>query len=164
MIEDLQVLFNLQNGTYRPQKKPNDRLLYIYSLSNHPKFYLICEMELILPQKKPNDRVLYIYSLSNHIMNVIKQISNSIEERLSKKSSNEEIFNTAKCEYEEKKGFKVDLKYTKNQRQKPKTRIRNITWFNPPFHKAVSTNVAKISLSLINRHFPKFHILHKNFQ
>ena len=40
-----------------------------------------------------------------------------------KKTSNEEIFNTAKCEYEDapkKSGFQVDFKYTKNQRQKPK--------------------------------------------
>ena len=80
--------------------------------------------------------------------------------------SNEEIFNTAKWEYEDalkKSGFKVDFKYTKNQRQKPKNRSRNIIWFNPPFNKAVSTNIAKIFLRLINRHFPKSHRLHKIF-
>ena len=83
-----------------------------------------------------------------------------------KKTSNEEIFNTAKYEYEDapkKSGFKVDFKYTKNQRQKPKNRSRNIIWFNPPFNKAVSTNIAKIFLRLINRHFPKSHRLHKIF-
>ena len=60
-----------------------------------------------------------------------------------------------------KSGFKVDFKYTKNQRQKPKNRSRNIIWLNPPFNKAVSTNVAKIFLQLIYRHFPKSHRLHK---
>ena len=88
----LDVSLNLRNGTYRPDKKSNDRLLYIHSLSNHPP-------------------------------NVIKQIPNSIEERLSKNSPNEEILNTTKCKYEDalkKSGFKVDFKYTKNQRQKPK--------------------------------------------
>ena len=34
--------------------------------------------------KKPNDRLLYIHSLSNHLQNVLKQISISIQERLSK--------------------------------------------------------------------------------
>ena len=134
-VDFLDVSLNLRNGTYRPYKKPNDRLLYIHSLSNHPP-------------------------------NVIKQIPNSIQEKLSKNSSNGEIFNTAKCEYEDalkKSGFKVDFKYTKNQRQKPKNRSRNIIWFNPPFNKAISTTVAKMFLRLINRHFSKSHRLHKMF-
>ena len=66
-VDFLDVSLNLQNGTYQPYKKPNDRLLYIHSLSNHPP-------------------------------NVINQILNSIQEKLSKNSSNEKIFNTAKCE------------------------------------------------------------------
>ena len=68
------------------------------------------------PYKKPNDRVLCIHSLSNHQPNVIKQIPSSIQERLSKNLSNEEIFNTEECEYEdalEKSGFKVDKKKKK---------------------------------------------------
>ena len=92
-VDFLDVSLNLQNGTYQPYKKPNDRLLYIHSLSNQ-------------------------------LLNFIKQISNFIQERLSKNLSNEEIFNTAKWEYEDalkKSGFKVDFKYTKNQ-QKPKNR------------------------------------------
>ena len=67
----------------------------------------------------------------------------------SKNSANEEIFNTAQSKYKDalkKSGFKVDFKYTKNQRQKPKNRSRNIIWFNPPFNKAISTNIAKIFL------------------
>ena len=114
-LDFLDVSLNLRNGIYCPYKKPNDRLLYIHSLSNHPP-------------------------------NVTKQIPNSIQERLSKISSNGDIFNTAKREYEDalkKSGFKADFKYTKNQRQKPKNRSQNIIWFNPPFNKAVSTNVAK---------------------
>ena len=128
-------IFNLQNETYRSYKKPNDRLFYIHSLSNHPP-------------------------------NVIKQIPNSIQERLSKNSSDEEMFTIAKCEYEDalkKSGFKVHSKYTKNQQQKPKNRSRNIIWFNPPFNKVVSTNIAKIFLRLISRHFTKSHRLHKIF-
>ena len=65
-------------------------------------------------------------------------IPNSIQERLSKKLLNEEIFNTAKCEYDEalkKCGFKIDFKYIKI-RQKSKNRSRNIIlWFKPLFKK-----------------------------
>ena len=32
----LDVTLNLQNGTYRRYRKPNDKLLYIHSSSNHP--------------------------------------------------------------------------------------------------------------------------------
>ena len=80
----------------------------------------------------------------------------------SKNSANEEIFNTAQSKYKDalkKSGFKVDFKYTKNHRQKPKNRFWNITCFNPPYNKAASTIVANIFLGLINRHFLKSHRL-----
>ena len=85
----LDVALNLQNDTYRPYKKPNDKLLYIHSSSNHQ------------PQ-------------------IIKQLPNPISEILSKNSSNQEIFNAAKIEYEDalkKLGYNIDLKYTNNMRQ-----------------------------------------------
>ena len=93
-LDFLDVTLNLKNGTYHPYKKGNDKLLYIHSSSNHP------------PQ-------------------IIKQLPNSISERLSKNSSNQEVFNTAKVEYEDalkKSGYNVDLKYTDNKSEKPKTR------------------------------------------
>ena len=81
-----------------------------------------------------------------------------------KHSSNEEICHTTNCEYEDalkKSGFKVDFKYTKNQQQKPKKMFRNIIWFSPLFNKAVSTNIAKVLLRLIDKHFPNFHRLYR---
>ena len=35
-LDFLDITFNLNNGTYRPYKKPNDLLLYINKSSNHP--------------------------------------------------------------------------------------------------------------------------------
>ena len=127
----LDVTLNLQNGIYRPYKKPNNKLLYIHSLSNHPS-------------------------------QIIRQLPNSISERLSKNYSNQEIFNTAKVEYEDalwklntKLGYNVDLKYTNNKLEKQKMQKWNIIWFTPPFSKSVSTNVAKTFLQLIAKHFPR---------
>ena len=80
------------------------------------------------------------------------------------KNLSEVIFNTAKYEYKaalKKSEFKIDFKYTKNW-QKPKNRTQNI-WFKSPNDKEVFTNVAKIVLWMINRHFPKSHRLHKIF-
>ena len=35
-VDFLVVTLNLQNSTHRPYKKPNNKLLYIHSLSKHP--------------------------------------------------------------------------------------------------------------------------------
>ena len=61
----LDITFNLNNGTYRPYKKPNNLLLYINKSSNHP------------PQ-------------------IINQLPKIFNERLSRNSSNEEVFNSSK--------------------------------------------------------------------
>ena len=91
-IDFLNVTLNLQNGTYRSYKKPNDKLLYVNLSSNHP------------PQ-------------------IIKQLSNSISESLSKIFSNQEIFNTIKVEYKDalkKLGYNIDLKHINNKSEKNK--------------------------------------------
>ena len=99
--------------------------IYIYILTQSYLFWsssgAICFMFFLLdtiicrsPYKKPSDRLFYIHSLSNHPPKVVKQIPNSIQEKLSKNSSNEEIFSTAKCEDEDapkKIGFKADFRY-----------------------------------------------------
>ena len=36
-VDFLDVTFNLTNGTYRPYKKENDKLMYINTSSNHPR-------------------------------------------------------------------------------------------------------------------------------
>ena len=84
-VDFLDVTLNLQNGTYRPYNKPNDKLLYIHSSNS-------CQIQFL---------------------------------KDSKNSSNQEIFNTAKVECEDalkKSGYNIDLKYTNNKSEKPKTR------------------------------------------
>ena len=51
---------------------------------------------------------------------------------------------------------KKDIKQKRN-------RSCNIIWFNPPFNKNVSTNVAKRFLNLIDQQFPKSNKLHAIF-
>ena len=70
VVDFLDITFNLNNGIYKPYKKPNGRLLYINKSSSHP------------PQ-------------------IINQLLKIISDRLSRNSSNKEVFNTAKGEYEE---------------------------------------------------------------
>ena len=44
-----------------------------------------------------------------------------------------------------------------------KNRKKNIIWFNLPFSYNVSTNIGKKFFSLLGKHFPKAHRLHKLF-
>ena len=132
-VGSLDVMFSLITGLYTPYEKPNGNLLYINTSSNHP------------PQ-------------------VIKQLTNSINKRLCENSANEQVFNTVKPVYENalhKSGYKSSLKYSEeiNQHSSNK-RIRKIIWFNPPFTQTVKTNVAKLFLRLLDKHFPKSHLLH----
>ena len=129
----LDVTLNLQNDTYRPYKKPNDKLFYIHSSSNH------------LPQiikQLPNSisKRLSKNSFNHQIFNIVK-----VENVYTLKRS----------------GYNVDLKYTNNKLEKLKTRKRNIIWFKPPFSKSVSENVAKTFHQLVTKHFPRRHKLHK---
>ena len=38
-----------------------------------------------------------------------------------------------------------------------------IIWFNPPYSKHVKTNIGKIFMKLISKHFPKQHKYYKIF-
>ena len=52
------------------------------------------------PYRKPNNDPVYINKDSNHLPNIIEQNPKAIEKRISEISSNEIIFNEAKCLYE----------------------------------------------------------------
>ena len=52
------------------------------------------------PYKKPNDPLLYVNTSTNHSPQVIRHKPISINKRLNKSSSSEEIFNESKSEYE----------------------------------------------------------------
>ena len=57
-----------------------------------------------------------------------------------------------------------EFTYTQNAPQRThRNRQHNIIWFNPPFSKSVNTNIGWEFLSLIDKHFPLQHKLHKIF-
>ena len=79
-----------------------------------------------------------------------------------------ENFNERKSEYETalKSSIcqKAELKFCKEeQNTKKRKRSCNIIWFNPPFSRNATTNVAKKFLNLLDKHFPKSNKLRKNF-
>ena len=123
--------------------------------------------ETFSPYKKPNNKLLYVNKQSNHPPSVLKQIPNSVNERLNTISSNEGIFNSAKKDYEnalKSSGYNQPLTY-KNQQdnviERKRNRGRNIIWYNPPYSMSVKTNLGHKFLGLLKKHFPKDNKLHK---
>ena len=118
------------------------------------------------PYRKPNDTLLYVNKSSNHPKTVLNQITNSVNHRLNKISSNKTIFDTAKTEYEQalgNSGHNEKLAYEENlgerKDSKTKHRKRNIVWYNPPFNLSLKTDLGRKFLKLIQKHFPIDHIL-----
>ena len=135
VVDYLDVTLNLDDGTFRPFRKPDDETNYIHCDSDHPP-------------------------------NIIKQLPISIEKRLSSLSSSKEIFDQSKTHYQDalrKSGHTYDLKYNPVTENNRRRRRRNVIWFNPPYSKRVSTNVGKIFLTLIDKHFPRNHKFRKLF-
>ena len=115
------------------------------------------------PCNKPDNNPLYINILSNHPPNIIQNLPENI--------SNETTFNKSKDLYNNalaESGFKYKITFQKQGNtstitNNTKKRKRKITWFNPPFSLNVSTNIGNKFFSLLGKHFPKTHQLHKLF-
>ena len=127
VVDFLDITLDLRTAIYKPYKKPNSNLTYIHKQSNHP----------------PS----------------IKNLPKSINKRLSTNSKNETCPPPPYTETLKNNGYNTHLQFDKTctdkNNEKNKTRKRKITWFNPPFNINVATNVAKIFLTLIDKHFPK---------
>ena len=135
VVNYLDVTLNLNDGSYKPYHKDSDETNYIHVNSDHPP-------------------------------NVIKQIPISIEKRLSNLSSSKEIFDESKRYYQDalkRSGYSYILNYSPSNNHRSSNRSRNIIWFNPPFSNIVSTNVGKIFLKLVDKHFPRNHKFRKLF-
>ena len=139
-VKFLDVTLNLKTGKYQPYDKPDNTLLYINILSNHP----------------PN-------IIKNVPGNKSKKINTlSADETAFNKSK--DLYNNALTE----SVFKHKITFQKQQNtstliNNTKNRQRKIIWFNPPFDVNVSTNIGKKFFSLLGKHFAKTHPLHKLF-
>ena len=136
IVNFLDVTFDLNNGKYRPYRKPNDDPLYINKYSNHPP-------------------------------SIIRQLPTSINKRIALLSSDEQTFKESAPAYQnalEHGNFNHDLNYIQHAPQQARrNRQRKMIWFNPPINMNVNTNIGRNFLSLIEKHFPSRHNLHKIF-
>jgi len=91
-----------------------------------------------------------------------------VEKRLYDLSSNQELFDSEKVQYQEalkNSGYKETLQFNNINvnNHTNRSRKRNILWFNPPYNASVSTNIGKDFLNLIDKHFPVTSNLHRYF-
>ena len=118
------------------------------------------------PYIKENNNPSYVHKDSNHPPNIIKNIPESINKRLTGISSSENIFNHSKTPYQNalnNSGYDYRLKHNPlppHQNRNKNNRKRNITWYNPPYSKNVKTNIGHHFLKLIDKHFPQNNPLH----
>ena len=144
-VNFLDITFDLTDGTYKPYRKPNDDPPYVNRLSNHPS-------------------------------SILRQLPLSINKRINKLSCDKRTFDDAAPIYNDalqRSNFDINLTYeppaqnendhpTHNQQRK-RNRQRNAIWYNPPFNKNAQTNIGRVFLSLIDKHFPPSNKLHSIF-
>ena len=66
------------------------------------------------PYKKENNTIQYINTKSNHPKSVINSVPKTVNDRLTRNSANEEVFNSAKQPYQDaldQSGYKHKLKF-----------------------------------------------------
>lgn len=116
------------------------------------------------PYRKPNSEIKYINSKSNHPHNITRQMKNMIQDLISRRSSNKAEFDKAATTYKKalkSNGYDDDIEYQGMSNDKKTRRIRSRIWFNPPFCKSVKTNLGKIFIVLVKKHFNKNNPLFK---
>ena len=137
-VNFLDITFDLRNNIYKPYCKANDKPTYINESSSHPP-------------------------------SILKQLTNSIGKRPSETSSSEDIFDKSLklCQNALKdSSFSNNLHYVgnnNNTNDNNQKRKQKIIWFSPPFSKSIKTNISKIFLWLLSKHFPKNHKIYKIF-
>ena len=134
----LDITFNLEDGSYKPYKKPNNDPRYVHVESNHPP-----NITKQIPQS-----VSKRISANSCNVAVFNDAAPYYNEKLKECGYSEEI------QYVETQDDEVP----RNRR-----RSRKIVWFNPPFCKSVETKVGHIFLKLVDKHFPRNHRYHKIF-
>ena len=138
IVNFLDVTFDLSSGTYKPYMKPNNKLLYVLRLSNHPPAML-----KNIPQNIKK-WLSYISSTKQVFNEPIAPYQQALEES----------------------GYDYKLKCDPQARRatrKSKARKRKIAWYNPPWDSNVKTNLGRKFLPLVDKCFPKHHPLNKIF-
>ena len=183
IVDYLDITLNLENNTYQPYRKPESILQYIHVDSNHPPSIIkqlpktieqrlsnhscdkksfkkaIPEYQQALLQSGYREKLKFQPSNNNkNIKSTNSTISttNTISNTTINKNNNSNTYNEVDNNHNNNND-------NNNNNNKSRTRKRKIIWFNPPFNKAVTTNIGKEFLKLIDKHFHPSHTFHQIF-
>ena len=102
------------------------------------------------PFDKPDDIIQCINKKSDHPRGLIKYLPASIENRFSNNSSDGKVFQESAIYYEDasNKAGNIDKVFyhvlsASIQENKNKNHQRNVTWFNLPYSKRVTTRIGQ---------------------
>ena len=115
------------------------------------------------PFQKANSTPLYINTFSNHPPTIIKQLPKMINKR----SCSKEEFNKVKSVYDsalkDTRHFSSVSYNSSNTQNAWWNRDRKVIWLNPQYSQNVRTNIVKMFIKLVRKHFPKNNKYHKIF-
>ena len=117
----LDITLDSNTGTYKPYRKPNDKILYIHTIYNHPANILKqlpISVETRLSNLSSNSEIFH--KASKNYQNILNQYG-----------------------YDYKLQCKPPNNENENRCKSPENCERNIIWFNPPFSMSVSSNICK---------------------
>ena len=138
IVNYLDVSLNLNNSNFKPYRKLDNKIFYIYKNSN--------PLPSILKQIPTSiEKIISTLSSNEIIFNKSKEIyQNALE----------------------KSGYRQTLKYhpsNENVSNNKQNRKQNIIWFNPPFSANVKTKVGIFFLNVIRQPFRPRHKFNKLF-
>lgn len=125
IVDFLDVVLNLGDGSHHPYVKPNTKTTYVSTSSNHPAV-VIKEI-----QKGVSKRLSY---------------NSSDQQKFNEHSAH---FNQALKDA----GHQGNLEFITPGQERKKPRRKKVIWFNPPWCRSVRTNVAGKFLKLVRKHF-----------
>ena len=143
VVNYLDVTFNLNNGTYKPYTKPNNKIKYIHKNSNHPQ------------------------SVTRQIPLSIESRVSTLS--FNEKIFQEEVPPYQKAL--QNSGYRHTLTYKRPENNNNGTNInkikrnskQQIIWFNPPLNLKMKKKIGKLFSNLLDKHFPPPNKLHKLF-
>ena len=133
VVNFLDVTLNLENSTYSPYLKDNNKVIHFNTESNHPQSII---------------KQLPKWSQLSANKEIFKNSVTPCNEALTKAG------------YKHQMRYQQN---TRQNTTTNKIRKKNIIWFNPPYSANVVTKVGKHFLSLLDKHFPPHNKFHKIF-
>ena len=111
------------------------------------------------PLRRASNIRLYINAFSNHPPTIIKQLPKMMNKRISDLFCNKEEFDKVRSVYEttlrDSRHFSSMSHNNSNTQNARRNRNRKLIWFNLSYSQNVKTNIGKLFIKLVRKHFSK---------